>query len=274
MNSVYHYTTLDAAISILGKDKKPYLCFWGTRYDSMDDPYDYLYAKDIIIPGLTEFLKGSNVIPKENKEYVAMFPYIVSFSKKEDDFFMWRTYHADIALEIDYEVLKSSCFIKNDKEEVIQRFHIDECTYVNDDNIHEKFIEKLNNAKQSDKILDDVQEQAVLMKHENFVNENEVRLFAPDYDLFYAYYDATKEDKCAIIDHEMPQDIGFKYIKNGDIVLYKKFYIPKEALKGIILSDIAHFGSLKIHLELWLLNQGYNVNKINIRCTNHKNFVK
>lgn len=47
---LYHYTKIDAAISII----KNGLCFWGFRYDSMNDPTDYVFARDTILPQLTK----------------------------------------------------------------------------------------------------------------------------------------------------------------------------------------------------------------------------
>ena len=52
--NVYHYTSLDAVRGIL-RDKD--ICFWGTRYDSLNDPTDCAYAEEDILPEFKEFLK-------------------------------------------------------------------------------------------------------------------------------------------------------------------------------------------------------------------------
>ena len=52
--NVYHYTSLDAVKGILrNKD----ICLWGTRYDSLNDPTDCIYAEEDILPEFKEFLK-------------------------------------------------------------------------------------------------------------------------------------------------------------------------------------------------------------------------
>ena len=44
---IYHYTSMDALKGILKENE---LCFWGTRYDSMNDPTEHIYAKKHLIP--------------------------------------------------------------------------------------------------------------------------------------------------------------------------------------------------------------------------------
>ena len=55
--SVYHYTSLDALVGILKREEikdfkgkmntKSSLVFWGSRYDCMNDPQDYLFASKV-----------------------------------------------------------------------------------------------------------------------------------------------------------------------------------------------------------------------------------
>ena len=56
---IYHYTSLDALVGILKKEiddssgkreKQNSLTFWGSRYDCMNDPQDYLFASKVVLP--------------------------------------------------------------------------------------------------------------------------------------------------------------------------------------------------------------------------------
>ena len=62
-----------------------------------------------------------------------------------------------------------------------------------------------------------------------------------------------------INDCEIANNIKVKCVKNGDIILYKEFHLPKDALKGIILNigDNATYEKTKSHLEIYLEQLGY-----------------
>ena len=93
---LYHYTKIDASINIIRNG----LCFWGFRYDSMNDPTDYIFARDIILPKLLQKQ------PKEDRsDYLTIYPYIVSFCTERDFEMMWRLYQGEVALVIDSEKL-------------------------------------------------------------------------------------------------------------------------------------------------------------------------
>jgi len=245
---LYHYTNLDALIGIL---RKEHICFWGTRYDSMNDPTDYSYARDFIIPKLREFLDKT---PQKPYEYIPSYPYIVSFSKEKDDFNMWRMYNADIALEFESDTIDKYLREYNRKENNIQFQLFGECKYVDDNNIEDKFVELFNKAEQCDDIFLTAQEQVSLLKRKEFENENEFRLYT-----FDRYSSRFIGKTGEFIDCEIPVNIKVKCVRNRDIVFYKEFHLPKEALTGIIINsnDNAHFKSLKTHILLWLIQQNY-----------------
>ena len=139
--SIYHYTSLDAAVKILQKE---HICFWGTRYDSMNDPTDSIYASDVVIPLFKKTIEESKLDDYEKDDSEA-FPYIVSFSQKEDDFYMWRTYKADVALEFDRDVIKKH--IDNNKGPSF--IYFGDCDYPEDEEgLHRAFIDKLNTLNQ------------------------------------------------------------------------------------------------------------------------------
>ncbi len=250
--TLYHYTTLEAAMGILSKEN---LCFWGTRYDSMNDPRDYLYAKNIIIPALKESIRDLPNLKEENTENTELYPYIVSFSMEKDYINMWRLYHAEVAIGVDASKLR--CY---DPDKYIVR----KCEYVNENNVHQKFIDMFNNSsEQCDEILMTAREQIMFIKNEEYKIEKEYRLCQCDAEGFTA---TGPNDFCV---HEIPCDIFFKCVRDGDIVLYKKFYICKEALKSITVHtfDDKSFTNVKKHLELWLISQEYDIKNIEIKKT-------
>lgn len=121
-NLIYHYTDLNATINIIGRES---LTFWGSRYDCMNDSLDYQYARNRLLPSMMkaaeEVFKGhsTSLILDE----IQTLPYIVSFSKKKDDFLMWRMYNAKVSL-----ILDIGYFSKSTPNSALI-----ECEYVSDD---------------------------------------------------------------------------------------------------------------------------------------------
>lgn len=258
--SIYHYTSLDAAIKILQKE---HICFWGTRYDSMNDPTDSIYARDVVIPLFKRTIEESN-LDDYDKDDSEAFSYIVSFSQKEDDFYMWRTYKADVALEFNRDIIKE--YIDKDKSPSF--IYFDDCDYPEDEEgLHRAFIDKLNTLNQGQGAMLAARHAVAFIKRPEFKDENEVRLVTFDHEGM-----SISEDHC--IEHEIPDNVGVKMIRNKDLVLYKEFHLPKNALTGIIINTNGdeHYKSVKKHIELWLLQQGYK-HDIKIRRTRTGNLI-
>lgn len=259
--NIYHYTSLDAAVKILQKE---HICFWGTRYDSMNDPTDSIYARDVVIPLFKKVVEDDSRLEDYDKDDSEAFPYIVSFSQKEDDFYMWRTYKADIALEFDRDVIKKSI----DKDKGPSFVYFEDCEYPgNEDAIHRTFIKKLNMLNQGQGTMLSARHAVAFIKKKEFMAEKEVRLVAFDHEGI-----SFTEGSC--VEHEIPNNIGFKMIRNKDLVLYKEFHLPQNALTGIIINSNSeeHYKSVKRHIGLWLLQQGYN-HEIEIRKTKTGNLI-
>jgi len=248
---LYHYTSMQALLGIL---KENHICFWGTRFDSMNDPTDYIYARDIVIP---QFLHSIKKTTYEIQEIDDAYPYIVSFCKNDDDFNMWRMYKSEVSLELDWNIVEKyfEKVISDTKEKSI---YWGECKYpATLKEVHQCFINLFNNSEQTENnIIDTVQECAVLIKRKEFANENEFRIYCLDYKLCRSYYNAGNY---IINDCEIANNIKVKCVKNGDIILYKEFHLPKDALKGIILNigDNATYEKTKSHLEIYLGQLGY-----------------
>ena len=249
--NIYHYTTMDALKGIIQNDS---LCFWGSRYDSMNDPRDYTYARDIILPRIKRNVESEKLISKEEKEFTEEYPYIVSFSKAKDDELMWRLYHAEVALELDRNIIKRE--LKKQKEFIL--FH--DCIYPKEHEIAEAFIKLYNKLNYDANVLDKAQETVSLIKHHSFNIEKEVRMVKFDYKTFVANH------KGGIIDTEIPVDVGIKSIKNGDFVFYKKFFLPKNSLKGIIVRSYnrGRFERIEKHIKLFMLMNKYSLSNIEV----------
>ena len=259
MTTIYHYTSLDAAVKIIKNDN---ICFWGTRYDSMNDPTDSIYARDIVLPLFRKCVEESNLNDYEKDDSEA-FPYIVSFSKNDDDFNMWRMYKADIALEFDYDKIKE--VIDNSQNYI----YFEECEYAqSEDDIHHFFTNKLNSVNNGQGIMLAARHALAFIKRKEFESEHEVRLVDFDHESdFFRNGEFTT--------HENPQNIGIKTIRDKDIVLYKEFLLPKDALTGIIINSNGneHFERLKHHIKLVLLQLKYDIQNINIRKSRTGDYI-
>lgn len=261
-NLVYHYTSLDALLGIIGNTPHK-LTFWGSRYDCMNDPQDYLFASKIVLPKFLESLEKREDISDALNENNDFFPYIVSFSEKRDDEFMWKHYNADVCLEIDTKFL--SPWIK--EKEIIKGFW-GQCTYVKEQNINDSFIKSWRNSLQYIENIPSMARHAcVYIKRDAFSQEKEWRLYIADEclmrgkangELYYA---------------EQPQDVKFRF-KQKEMVLYKEFKVQAEALKTIIVNDtdLEHFHKLKKHLELLLKSNKLSPMDIQIEQTNRYPF--
>lgn len=258
---VYHYTTLEAAISIIQQK----LCFRGTRYDSMNDPNEFMFACKHFIPEL--FKNDSN--SKEN--YSKIYPYIVSFSKKKDDELMWRLYHSEVMLVFDTdEFTKADWHSEGELSSIILCGDVEYATKDTIRNVADKLYEGKNCKIINDNKLGYQLWVLPFIKHLAFEIESEYRLVKIGYEALHADYNSNKESKCDIFEFERPNDVYIKGVKDGNIVLYKNFQLPADSLKGIILYtfDSELFKKQKHNLELLLRQMNFSINDDFIRCTN------
>lgn len=252
---LYHYTSLQALIGIIQKKK---LLFRGTRYDSMNDPVDYTFAADVVIPKLLSVLEKEKKLNDEETDYCEMYPYTVSFSENKDDESMWKHYGSDVSLEID----TSTFYPKYDINEKI-KFFFDKCIYVNEEQLETAFITKWQESLQFTNIPAIVQYACVYIKRDAFQREKEWRIFTADYRTGLMGKDGV------FYETEIPQDVKVSMIREKDIILYKEFEFPMEALTGIIINDNDpfHFHKVKKHIQLLLISNGFPPGKIKIRQT-------
>lgn len=110
---LYHYTSIDAFKSILKNAKaQMQMCFWATRYDCFADKEEFKLGIETIkrlLPQVEKDLPSDRQIAfsfdwdkiRENENLP--FPYIVSFTSRPNNSYMWEEYAKSdgIVMEID-----------------------------------------------------------------------------------------------------------------------------------------------------------------------------
>lgn len=259
---LYHYTDMKAAISILQNGQNGSLCFWGTRYDSMEDTEDFIYAQDKVIPLFLKSLDDHSFDESEREDY-NIYPYVVSFSEIEDDPNMWKEYRAEVAIELDYNVIVKEVEKLNNPT---FEYSFGKCKYPKDDNeLHQYFTEYFNNADYLGSIPITARYQTAFIKKEKYAFENEHRLLTCDYDSLMVSYNNGEP---IFLEKEIGRNVKMRDSKDGRKIPYKEFHLPQAALKGLILNCKSEcFESVKSKLKGLLTELGYNLQDIYIRKT-------
>lgn len=226
--------------------------FWGSRYDCMNDPFDCQYSHNKIYPLMMNVAKElrteKGIIPKDAIEPIKADPFVVSFSKKKDDFLMWRMYNAKVSLIID----------KGFVDEPLPNCALVECEYVDDSSDMKipylKIVNKLNDCLN---ISAETYRVTTFIKHKSFETEGEVRLATWD------YYNEG-EDKVQLADCANTKDLveeGVCSRVNKDrIILYKKFHLDMNALVGLIIHTYSEieYEMLSMELKALLKSKSYS----------------
>lgn len=257
---LYHYTNLLGLEGILQKKK---LVFWGTRYDSMNDPRDCEFAQRVC---LAQVCKDFDIPNVENTNFLRLFPYVVSFTELGDNLNMWRWYNSYICLKLDWELIRQDCIkqqrdffddLKNQKEKDL--IHFGKCEYT-DDSI-ENISGAISNLNRYVRIEDndpfvDIQKLCAFIKHNSFEGEKEWRLVKFDSEDIVTKLNLLMANQDLPTDLEKPQRIKVKPLRidSEDLILYKEFELSSEVLKGIIIRqpDEIKFEKIKKHLNLIL----------------------
>lgn len=252
-NFYVHYTQLNVINKILQKDG---IRFLASRFNSMNDPFDCKFATDIVLPEAISVVKeryGKDV------DDIPLFPYVISFSKKKDDFNMWRLYNSDVSLVFNFNV-------QDDFEKIADQnieWHGD-CVYLNRNEVRAYVIKEFEKVKENllfdeNSILDMIRLICFKIKERSYENEGERRLISCDAFTAKAKYNPASADKCDIIDCEIPVDVGVRSIQDGRIKFYKEINLKKSYLQEIILKtyDKKTFDQQKRDIELLLANNNY-----------------
>lgn len=256
---IYHYTKIDAAINII----KGGLCFRGYRYDSMNDPTDFIFARDLIIPKIISQLH-------ENEDVFEVFPYIVSFCKKRDYDIMWRLYQGEVALVIDTDRFPKEEWQRPGN--LSDNIGYNNVMYATEETIEDVAKELYDNRIgifEEEPLLEYQLYVTPFIKHEAYKIENEFRLTQIDYNSFKMNFNPEDPKNPLVYEDEICKDIQFGGVKDGLIRFYKEFNLPKECLVGIILHtfDEEKFNLQKKHFEMWLAQHGFYPQNISIEKT-------
>lgn len=182
-------------------------------------------------------------------------PYIVSLSRRRDDFLMWRLYNAKVALILDQRFFDKS----------MPNSALIKCEYVEDnfDDFRESFLRIDKLISPCHNISANTSRIATFIKHKSFETEDEVRLATWD------YYDENGDKVCladCLDNEDVVESKQYHRVKNdGKIVLYKKFKIDKQALVGIIIHTYSQleFESIKNQIQSILIEKCFSKKVIN-----------
>ena len=244
---MYHYTNLNALMGILGKES---IIFRATRYDKMNDPLEYIYAKNSILPHLSNIAINQNL---KNDPDFEMSPYVICFSKSNDNLCMWKIYGQDgygFILEFNENIICETAQAAIEKyqwNDVVQ-----EITYANDSNMCAmiKKAQFIYNQHQISDNTSDLYEICSLIKRDDYYFENEIRYMHPNHTIIEFTADGITYDS---------ED--YRYLKfrerNNAMVPYIEIIFPKEALKGITIGYKHDYANEKKIIELFLKKQGY-----------------
>lgn len=241
---IYHYTSLENAMNIIQPRQ---LVFWGSRYDCMNDPFDSIYAKKILLDLPTK--KEGDSKQEEYLPITDYIPYIVSFSKNRDDALMWRLYNAQVCLKISKQRIINTC----DPSSSIY-YKCKDCMYMSKKQIKININNILKDCSTPRERWEKAMEATAFIKHPDFKCENEVRVV--DFSIRKYFHEKTKYNEKR---GEIPYDFKYKKILNDNkIAYYKEFHFDSDILCGIIVmsKNDSEFIDIREHLEMWLYKCG------------------
>ncbi len=243
---VYHYTDLNALISILGKN-----CITLRATNCL-----YLNDSNEIIEGIESIKRVENATIDESafRSY-----YLTSFSKQPDCLSMWGMYAANgsgCAIGFDIDIITKpydGCIVcKYDKQEI--------------DNDLKNFMSLLRNGvcasypsngepaiikKNTGKELEELIKMQYLVtclgsKNENYIFEDEIR--------------------CFVANHINKKEVSFK-VKNGIVIPFLNIEIPKIALKSIVIGPTNKSQLTMQSIKHMLSINEYDLHHVNLKTS-------
>lgn len=255
-NIIYHYTSLDALISILNPNENQDICFWVTHAEFMNDPAEYRYALSLLKPSLEKY-ERANFLESKMSEKVSNIgasllkfapgePFLFSFSELSDDLSMWRSYGADgsgISIGLDKEILETRRYDGN--------CDFLKCSYSRTENIADlsvfwrDFYEALPNFIENGSIDGDHFFSLFKFLSHSFRLKNK------------AYSSELEWRFCKYV---FTEDINYR-IRNGLVIPFAKLFFPKNIIKEIIIGPSAKADLSKKAIEMALKTFNYQVKK-------------
>ncbi len=238
---IYHYTSIEGLLGVVQKER---INLWATRYNFLNDPLEYVFAKQNVEPLL------SKLSIKENKRFdpeMHMYPYIVSFCEVDDNLNMWRLYGNNgygFVLGFERSTLEEMALQEANTLQIV--------SYTNTANIENIIIatrDTYYKTKESDNIID-YYDICSLIKREDYEHEHEIRYLISNYDSF-----DFKQGKLTR-DSEDYSKIKHRCSNRG-IIPYIELELPKNTLKSITLGYKLDFDTQKDSVEKYLQSNGY-----------------
>ena len=240
-NLIYHYTSIDGLKGILQNDN---INLWATRYNFLNDPFEFVFAKSIIEPKLAVLsLEEGKIFDSE----MHMYPYIVSFCEVNDNLNMWKLYGNNglgFILGFDKELLYEHA---QQEANTLQKV-----SYSNNENLKDTIQCTRNiyfKSKESNNIID-YYDICSLIKSDDYKHEHEIRYLIPNYDSFeFKKGEITR-------DGEDYRKTKFRHSHQG-LIPYMELKLPKSVLKSITIGYKLDYGNQKVSLEGLLSSYNY-----------------
>lgn len=238
---IYHYTNMDALAGILGRE---HIILWATNASFLNDPSELSQGISLI-----NRIGFSELKLEDFKDY-----YITSFSKKEDSLVMWSHYGSH----------GSGCCIGFDYDSICKTYGtVCKCVYGNEE--AEKCLKNtLNHIDHSVTFAFDMpqptpEEQAMTRKtsRESFLRA--ICLMAKNE--AYRYEDETRGFIC--VPSDCYKHVNFRTVNNY-ISPYIQIYLPKSAVKRIVIGPTLHTDVTLCSIKRMLEIREYNIDEIEI----------
>ncbi len=241
LDELYYYSDTNTFINgIVTKEQcdGKEICLWASRWSHLNDSSENQLGIDLMkemgTPSdIVDILK--NNIHKNHS---------ISFSIQSDDLPMWKMYGDG----------GNGVMLVFDCKQLIERYdgRLQHCIYENS-RYDEDFINtmsQLNLGEQFDKLDNVIKEYIVcivfmmycsIIKHKKYEYEKEVRIVGCGNEFF------DNQDK----------EIFYRY-SNGRVIPYVKEYLPKQALRKVVLGPLANVELSQNTLKEFLDSKGFN----------------
>ncbi len=254
--SIYHYTSLEALLSILQKDK---ICLRATRYDFFEDTNEYTFALSHLYPIISKMIKDMG----EDENTIITIPYILCFCEDGDNYKMWKSYGSE-GKGISMEFARS--LISKEADNYTFDLALD-VVYVdsNDESDIWKGLNSLqeffDNNMQTGEPYRNLYDMSAYVKTSDYAFEHEYRYCRLGHDASQFRLENGQIIECQTIDGEETT----KYrVSDNKRIPYREIFFAKECLTGIKIGPELNFEDTKKELQLFLEANNYNVEAIKI----------
>lgn len=256
-----HYTSLDALFGIIKKDG---LHFRATRYNQLNDTHEYKWAYEPLLKKIAEERLETK---EEINNLYEKFPYVISFSQKEDNHLLWHLYGGcgkGVSLVLDSNVVSQACDDRVDWD-VFQKVR-----YATKENVMKKLECAVADFRNSSCWVADESEEfddkiyaCAFVKNEEWEYENEWR------------YARVRENNISV--HPTADSIKYTpiedkhelrfYARGSQVIPYLDVYFEPKALSKIILGNGIDYNQFSSVIKNLLVEFGDSYNHVRIEAS-------